>query len=801
MSISIFTITHVPFTPPENPIYIPLQVGASTHPDYGYLRDDTGDNISDKNKYYSELTGLYWIWKNNANADFLGLCHYRRFFLNEAGSLMNESEYMNILSNYDVMISQSRLGPYNYKAIYARSHDIHNLEETGNVIKELYPDYYGTFQAVLADNHCYVGNLFVAPKKLFCAYCEWLFSIFFALEKRIDVSGYDDYHMRVFGFLSEQLLIVWIKQNNLSYYETPFGLSQEKAETVALKKILRYDISQKDISGAYEHLCNTLKKRPDLLLGMSDFNQDLKMTEHILNICRIEQEANLPSLLSFSSDLDILLQHIRLIVRILDKIQNDDVEEKELQYLTDCRISHKAIIYILQNFKQFTENPLVLLNQLAVVYANAQNPLTALSYLDEALSIQETDKTTLYNTICVLQMLEQTELAAEYQHFLDHLSSLKRIVLFIGSGIPILDYIARQYAEALQALGHSVLLFDKQHFEQSMENLFLYQKEGLDAAIVFNNSCFQMRLQSGDSLWDTWKVPCYNILVDHPMYYFDTLDTAPAYGIVACADSYHTDYVKRFYPTVKNTLFLPTAGECIKNFKDLKPYNERSIDVLFIGSYKYHTDFIYDAFDYQLEKELLHHPYKTFEQAVEDCLAANQQFLSDGELKDFIQKHRFVDVNTTSIFRRNIMEILIQNDIPVTVYGNGWDTLEIFHHPNFHYQGLISPEDGIALMEDTKIVLNHMAWFKAGTSERIYEAILQGAIALTDSSEYLLEHLTNRKQIVYYPLNALNTLPEIIHTLLSDTALAEEIRIQAYQEVAAKHTWKQRAENLLDTLH
>ena len=51
MSVSIFTITHVPFTPPYDPIYIPLQVGHIDHPDYGYLGDDTGDNISGKNAY------------------------------------------------------------------------------------------------------------------------------------------------------------------------------------------------------------------------------------------------------------------------------------------------------------------------------------------------------------------------------------------------------------------------------------------------------------------------------------------------------------------------------------------------------------------------------------------------------------------------------------------------------------------------------------------------------------------------------------------------------------------------------
>ena len=178
MSISIFTVTHVPFTAPSDPIYIPLQVGRALHEDYGYLGDNTGDNISDKNPYYSELTGLYWIWKNYTDADYLGLCHYRRYFLNQNGTRMSESDYMDILSEHDVIIAKPGSGAYDYRTIYARAHDIRNLELTGEIIQELCPDYYETFQSVCAGHLCYVGNLFVAPTVLFRAYCEWLFSIF-----------------------------------------------------------------------------------------------------------------------------------------------------------------------------------------------------------------------------------------------------------------------------------------------------------------------------------------------------------------------------------------------------------------------------------------------------------------------------------------------------------------------------------------------------------------------------------------------------------------------------------------------
>lgn len=810
MSISIFTITHVPFAPPTDPIYVPLQVGRATHDDYGYLGDDTGDNISEKNQYYSELTGLYWIWKNYTGADYLGLCHYRRFFLNDDAKLMTEADYMDILSRYDVIVSKSQKGSYDYRTVYSRSHDVRNLDMTGEIIKEKYPDYYATFLDVIADNRCYVGNLFVAPKRLFYAYCEWLFTIFFALEKRINVDGYDDYHKRVFGFLSEQLLIVWIKHNHLSYYEADFGLSQEKAETIRLKQVLGEALRAKDIHGAYRHLCNTLDKRPDLLLEMSDFNQELKTIEHILNACRVEQDAGLPTLLEFSTELPVLIKHFRLLVSIIGKIQDGTVTEDELQYLIRCKASYKGIIYIIQNFEPLSDSPLKLLNQLAVIYAATDEPLTALSFLEEALSIRETDETTLSNIVAVLQSMGQEEMAEEYREILigndaqgfitDNVHSGSchlRIVVFTGSDIPILDYIAGQYVTALQALGHTVMSFDKHRFEESMNALFSFRKNGLDLAIVFNNACFQMRLQSGESLWDAWEVPCVNVLVDHPMYYFDTLDNAPSRGIVACADRYHVAYIERFYKTVRKAVFLPTAGECLKDYQELKPFKERSIDVLFIGSYKYHHDIDYDSFSKKLEQELYSHPGKTFEDTVEYCLQTEHMELSENELKEFIQDHRFVDVNTNSLFRAHIIETLIQSGISVTVYGNGWEALPIFHHPNFLYQGCISPEDGISLMEDSKIVLNHMAWFKAGASERIFEAMLQGAISLTDDSIYLRECFEDFTDIVFYSLTHLQELPRTVRKLLTDSKLSECIRKNAYRKAKDCHTWDKRVRTLL----
>ena len=71
-NIKIFVCTHKKFEPPKDSIYVPIHVGKKGKTDLGYPGDDTGDEISEKNCYYSELTGLYWAAKNCPEADIKG---------------------------------------------------------------------------------------------------------------------------------------------------------------------------------------------------------------------------------------------------------------------------------------------------------------------------------------------------------------------------------------------------------------------------------------------------------------------------------------------------------------------------------------------------------------------------------------------------------------------------------------------------------------------------------------------------------------------------------------------------------
>lgn len=312
-TLQIYIMTHVSFNVPQDPVYHPLHVGRALKEDLGYPGDDTGDNISALNMYYSELTGLYWAWKNVRNTEYIGLCHYRRYFLNEHNRLMTKADFMPILEKYDVILSQPVSSAQCYRDSYAEAHNIHDLEIVGETIAVLYPDCVPIFEEVLSGHELYCGNLFVTTKALFDEYAEWLFSIFTVAERKIDVSTYDDYHKRVYGFLSEQLIYVWVRYRNLTYYEAPIGFTQEKAETLSLKEQLTALFKDRKIKQAHELFLDTMKTRPDVMLPGSDFSQELATILRIINSCLEAEKQGLPSMLEHSTDLNELIRYYEKI--------------------------------------------------------------------------------------------------------------------------------------------------------------------------------------------------------------------------------------------------------------------------------------------------------------------------------------------------------------------------------------------------------------------------------------------------------------------------------------------------------
>ena len=236
--------------------FVPIQGGRAVAKNkLDMIGDDTGDHISGKNPNYCELTVQYWIWKN-VKADYVGLAHYRRIpaFRNcRTKKFFDFSEETcrkfgwtkdrieELCRQYDVIMPPNWtifppgepgnvMTPYEF---HRSEHIESDLQTTMQVIDELYPEFHDlTEQVLMKETKACFGNICLMKKDLFDAYSDWLFRILFEVEKRIPISP-DPEQARVFGFLSERLINVylrfWEREGKKIYYcnNIPMGVFED----------------------------------------------------------------------------------------------------------------------------------------------------------------------------------------------------------------------------------------------------------------------------------------------------------------------------------------------------------------------------------------------------------------------------------------------------------------------------------------------------------------------------------------------------------------------------------------------
>ncbi len=243
--IRIAVVTHKEYELPEDPLYLPVWAGASLNSiiPAGYLRDDSGDNISARNGLYSELTALYWLWKNYDDicpgAEAAGICHYRRYFAagyDKKAGILRASDAEHLIKPGEIVLPKARnyVIESNYSQ-YAHAHHAADLLVTRDVIGERHPDYLSPFDRRMALRRGHRFNMFIMPRAALDGYCSWLFDILFELEGRLDTSGYEGRDRRVLGLISERLLDVWLDANGASYTELPYIMTER--EHLTLKAI------------------------------------------------------------------------------------------------------------------------------------------------------------------------------------------------------------------------------------------------------------------------------------------------------------------------------------------------------------------------------------------------------------------------------------------------------------------------------------------------------------------------------------------------------------------------------------
>lgn len=236
----MFVVAHKESPPPAGPLYSVIAVGGATVPNAAF-RDDTGENISARNREYCELTATYWIWKN-AQDDAVGICHYRRFFnllptnlhsyplvslptldRTTAGVLTDprqEKIISRLLGQYDIIIPRALYVQPSIGDEYVRAH---GDAEWNEFVRQLDALYGADSHSIRDETRFYGNNMLICRREIFDLYATQLFQVidaaYAAIGERPDAPGARYQAGRYPGYLAERFMSAFVNANRLKHFE------------------------------------------------------------------------------------------------------------------------------------------------------------------------------------------------------------------------------------------------------------------------------------------------------------------------------------------------------------------------------------------------------------------------------------------------------------------------------------------------------------------------------------------------------------------------------------------------------
>ena len=241
LGLKIFVSCHKPAKMFESDVFVPIQLGAKNVKTKlkGMICDNDGDNISELNPMYCEMTAQYYVWKN-VNLDYYGFCHYRRYF-SFAKNRFTEDEYGNVIESYpsDSMIEKYGLDDETigdlikkYDVLISERKNLQGLAEPCStvrehyknaphlhvedfdlmieIIDEKYPEYSKVAHDFARGHVMCFCNMYILKKELFFRYSEFVFGVLEEFCKRANMSRYDTEALRAPGHLAERLFNIFL---------------------------------------------------------------------------------------------------------------------------------------------------------------------------------------------------------------------------------------------------------------------------------------------------------------------------------------------------------------------------------------------------------------------------------------------------------------------------------------------------------------------------------------------------------------------------------------------------------------
>lgn len=344
---------------------------------------------------------------------------------------------------------------------------------------------------------------------------------------------------------------------------------------------------------------------------------------------------------------------------------------------------------------------------------------------------------------------------------------------------------------------------DEQEYEKQRDRIIQNQ---YDVIFTINGMLLEEDSSLGQVLLQNQNVIYCTYLMDHPLIHYQRLQTAYPYVFLLSPDRLHTAYTDCYLKNIWGTAFLPHAG--CQN-QGVLPYQQRNIDLSFMGSYIPLNQIRQQFQSYPREMCLLmetaadilvREPERTLEEAVDICFEKYEVELREEDVPDVLAEFRVVDRYIRSYYRDAVIRTLVEAGIRVDVYGDGWERFQTDAKEYLCIHPAVSYQESLDIISHSKISLNIMPWFKDGSHDRVFTAMLNGAICLTDTSAYLEEQLREREHVYFYSLKGLRYLPAKVRDILDHPEQSAKIAAAGRELALQRHTWGNRAAEVMEYL-
>ena len=362
----------------------------------------------------------------------------------------------------------------------------------------------------------------------------------------------------------------------------------------------------------------------------------------------------------------------------------------------------------------------------------------------------------------------------------------------------VLRYFSAELKTALESLGENVIYFDPK--TDSIRECFGKQYK---AVIGFMETFFYNTLPESDTfLFDLILGPKFNYWPDHPAFYYRFANAFPKDYHILTLDRNYVKYINTYYERA-TAFFLPPGaalpGEYI-------PFVEREYEVSFMGTFVDYRDALagFNSSDEVTRiisetylNYMINNPGVTTEDAFVETLkklganVTREQFLSE-----LCKTLRIATQGAARYYREQLLKVLLEGKITVDVFGDSWKNSPFADNEFLRIHPEIRADRTIDVYRNSKISINIMTWHKDSITERVVDSMAAGSICLTDETPALRESFIDGKDILFYSLDSLERLPDIIRSNVDN----EDIALAGKEKVLKEHLWKNRAAELLDII-